>query len=414
MGMEEFTEEPTALVERVAALGIGTAALAACVRVPHESKPGARRREVRTCAMTTRSLLELRDWLVCQGVTRVVMEATSASWKPPFYLLEDDIAECWVVNARDVKNVPGRPKTGKPGAVWLAKLAERGMVWPSFIPPRPQRQLRDLTRYRRTLTHERTREKQRTGKLLEDAQVKLSSVISDIFGKSGRDMLDALIGGQRNPHALAALARGTMRAKTSVLQEALTGHFTEHHAFLLAMMLSRIDALTAQIDQLTARIEQAIAPFAHQVAQLDEIPGIGAIAAQDLLAETGAGMSRFPTPRPPGVLGQVRAQGPPVRRPEQTRLYRQGQPWPGGPSANPPQPPPAPAPSSHPATGGSSNGAASNAPWPPSATPSSLSPGTCCPTPARVSPTSAPPGTTASLPSGANGSSSPNSNASPA
>ena len=294
--MDEITEEPTALVERVAALDIGKATLTACVRVPHETKPGRRRQEVRTCATTTRSLLGLRDWLVCQGVTRVVMEATSAYWKPPFYLLEDDIAECWVVNARDVKNVPGRPKTDKLDAVWLAKLAERGMLRPSFIPPRPQRQLRDLTRYRRTLTHERTREKQRTEKLLEDAQVKLSSVISDIIGKSGRDMLDALIAGQRNPYALAALARGTMRAKTSVLQEALTGHLTEHHAFLLAMMLSRIDALTAQIDTLTARIEQAIAPFAHQVAQLDEIPGIGIIAAQDLIAETGADMSRFPTP----------------------------------------------------------------------------------------------------------------------
>jgi transposase len=294
--MEEFTEELAELVQRVAALDIGKATLTACVRVPHESKPGARRQEVRTCATTTRSLLGLRDWLVCQGVTRVVMESTSAYWKPPFYLLEDDIAECWVVNARDVKNVPGRPKTDKLDAVWLAKLAERGMIRPSFIPPRPQRQLRDLTRYRRTLTHERTREKQRAEKLLEDAQVKLSSVISDIFGRSGRDMLAALIAGQRDPHALAALARGKMRAKTSALQEALTGHFTEHHAFVLTMMLSRIDALTDQIGQLTARIEEAIAPLAHQLAQLDEIPGIGATAAQDLLAETGADMSRFPTP----------------------------------------------------------------------------------------------------------------------
>jgi hypothetical protein len=142
--------------------------------------------------------------------------------------------------------------------VWLAKLAERGMIRPSFIPGRPQRQLRNLTRYRRTLTHERTREMQRAEKLLEDAQVKLSSVISSIFGTSGRDMLAALIAGQRDPHALAALARGKMRAKTSVLQEALTGHFTERHAFLLAMMLARIDALTAQIDTLTTRIEQSV------------------------------------------------------------------------------------------------------------------------------------------------------------
>jgi transposase len=170
MVMEEITEEPGALVERVAALDIGKATLTVCIRVPHEDKPGARRQEVRTCATLTPALLELRDWLICQGVTLVVMEATSAYWKPPFYLLEDDI-ECWVVNARDVKNVPGRPKTDKLDSVWLAKLAERGMLRPSFIPPRPQRQLRDLTRYRRTLTQERTREKQRAEKLLEDAQL---------------------------------------------------------------------------------------------------------------------------------------------------------------------------------------------------------------------------------------------------
>jgi transposase len=291
--MDEITEEPVTLVERVAALDIGKASLTVCVRVPHEAKPGARCQEVRTYATLTPALLELRDWLICQGVTRVVMEATSAYWKPPFYLMEDDI-ECWVVNARDVKNVPGRPKTDKLDAVWLAKLAERGMLRPSFIPSRPQRQLRDLTRYRRTLTQERTREKQRAEKLLEDAQIKLSSVISDIFGASGRAMLDALISGQRSPHELARLARGSMRTKTSVLQEALTGHFTDHHAFMLGMMLARADALTAQIGTLSTRIGEAIAPYAAQVAQLDEIPGIGITAAQDILAEIGTGMTRFP------------------------------------------------------------------------------------------------------------------------
>jgi transposase len=292
--MDEITEETGALVARVAALDIGKAVLTACVRVPHEDNAGARRQEVRTCATTTPALLELRDWLACQGVTLVVMEATSAYWKPPFYLLEDDM-ECQVVNARDVKNVPGRAKTDALDAVWLCKLAERGMLRPSFIPGLPQRQLRDLTRYRRTLTQERTREKQRAEKLLEDAQVKLSSVISDIFGASGRAMLNALVSGQRNPRALAELARGSMRAKDSVLQQALTGHFTDHHAFLLGMMLGRIDAITAQIATLTARIGQALAPCAAQVAQLDEIPGIGVIAAQDLIAEIGTDMSRFPT-----------------------------------------------------------------------------------------------------------------------
>lgn len=293
--VEEITEEAE-IVQRVAALDIGKATLTACVRVPHEDKPGARRQEVRTVATTTPALLELRDWLICQGVVLCVMEATSAYWKPPFYLLEDAI-ECWVVNARDVKNVPGRPKTDRLDAVWLAKLAERGMLRPSFIPPPWQRQLRDLCRYRRTLVQERTREKQRAEKLLEDTQIKLSAVISDIFGVSGRAMLEALIGGQRDPWVLADLARGSMRGKKSVLQEALTGQFRDHHGWLLRMMLDRIDALTAQIDQLTAKIDEVLAPYAHQVAQLDEIPGVGKTAAQELIAEIGTDMTRFPTAR---------------------------------------------------------------------------------------------------------------------
>ena len=292
--MEEITEEAAELVARVAALDIGKASLVACVRVPHETSAGRRRQEVRTFATTTRSLLELQDWLVCQGVSLCVMEATSTYWKPPFYLLED-VTQCWVVNARDVKNVPGRPKTDRLDAVWLAKLAERGMLRASFVPPPWQRQLRDLCRYRRTLIQERTREKQRVEKLLEDTQIKLSVVISDIFGKSGRDMLEALIAGQRDPHVLARMARGTMRKKISVLQEALTGHFRDHHGYLLRMMLDRVDGLTAQIEALTGRIEEVIAPFARQVAQLDEITGVGPTGAQELIAEIGVDMTRFPT-----------------------------------------------------------------------------------------------------------------------
>ena len=293
--MEEVTEEAAELVARVAALDIGKAELVCCVRVPHERKPGARRQEVRSFATTTRALLELRDWLSGLGVALCVMEATSTYWKPPFYLLED-VIECWVVNARDVKNVPGRPKTDKLDAIWLCKLAERGMLRPSFIPPPWQRELRDLCRYRRTLIQERTREKQRAEKLLEDTQIKLSSVISDIFGKSGRAMLEALIAGQRDPQVLAELAMGRMRAKKSVLQEeALTGHFRGHHGYLLRMMCDHVDALSAQIETLTGRIDEAIAPFAHQVAQLDEIPGIGRTGAQELIAEIGVDMARFPT-----------------------------------------------------------------------------------------------------------------------
>jgi len=292
--VEEITEEAAELVARVAALDIGKASLTACVRVPHEDKPGRRLQEVRTFATTTPALLELQDWLVCQGVTLCVMEATSTYWKPPFYLLEDAV-ECWVVNARDVKNVPGRAKTDKLDAIWLAKLAERGMLRPSFVPPPWQRELRDLCRYRRTLVQERIREKQRAEKLLEDTQIKLSAMISDIFGASGRAMLEALIAGQRNPAVLAELARGSMRGKKGVLQEALTGHFRDHHGWLLRMMLDRVDALTAQIEALTARIDEVIAPFAHQVAQLDEIAGVGKIGAQELIAEIGVDMTRFPT-----------------------------------------------------------------------------------------------------------------------
>ncbi len=292
--MEEITEETAELVARVAALDIGKAELVCCVRVPREDKPGRRRQEVRTFTTVTRSLLELRDWLICQQVSLCVMEATSTYWKPPFYLLED-VTECWVVNAREVKNVPGRPKTDRLDVIWLAKLAERGMLRPSFIPPPWQRELRDLCRYRRTLVQERTREKQRAEKLLEDTQIKLSVVISDLFGVSGRAMLDALIAGQRDPYALADLARGSMRGKKSALQEALTGHFRDHHGYLLAMMLQRVDALTGQIEALTGRIDEVIAPFAHQVAQLDEIPGVGTTGAQELIAEIGVDMARFPS-----------------------------------------------------------------------------------------------------------------------
>jgi transposase len=323
----EETIEDAEVVTRVAALDIGKASLVACARVPHEDKPGRRLQEVRTFATTTAALLELRDWLICQGVSLCVMEATSTYWKPPFYLLEDAV-ECWLVNARDVKNVPGRPKTDRLDAAWLCKLAERGMLRPSFVPPPWQRELRDLCRYRRILIQERTREKQRAEKLLEDTQIKLSSVISDIFGKSGRDMLEALIAGQRNPAVLAELARGSMRGKKSVLQEALTGQFRDHHGWLLRMMLDRIDAITAQAEALTARIDEVLAPFARQVDQLDEIPGVGRTGAQELIAETGVDMTRFPTAgrRAPGLLGPVRAPGPPVRGQGQTRHHRQGQP----------------------------------------------------------------------------------------
>jgi transposase len=291
----EEVDEQELHVERIAALDLGKAVLEACVRVPHESRPGRRMQELRGYATTTRALLEMADWFRCWGVTRVVMESTSDYWKGAYYLLEAEGFECWLVNAREVKNVPGRAKTDKVDAAWLAKVAERGMCRPSLVHPRPIRELRDLTRYRRSLIRDRTREMQRVEKLLEDAQIKISSVLSDVFGVSGRLILDALVEGQRSPAVLAGLAKGRLRSKEARIQEALRGFFTDHHGIILAMMLDNIDRLSAQIAALDTTIIEAIAPFAHQVAQLDEATGVGPVAAQELIAEIGVDMSRFPS-----------------------------------------------------------------------------------------------------------------------
>jgi transposase len=194
-----------------------------------------------------------------------------------------------------VKHLPGRPKTDRLDCIWLCKVAERQMIRPSFVPPPQFRRLRDLTRYRADLVAARTAEKNRVEKLLEDAQIKLSVAVSDIFGVSGRDMLAALVAGERSPKVLAQLARRTMRRKITVLEEAFTGYFTDHHAFLLGRMLARVDAITGDIADLDARIEEQIAPFAVTVARLDEVPGINLAAAHAILAEIGLDMARFPT-----------------------------------------------------------------------------------------------------------------------
>jgi transposase len=291
----EETNDTEELIGRVAALDIGKAELVCCVRVPSPEAPGKRLQEVRTYATMTRSLLVLADRLGELGVTRVVMEATSDYWKAPFYLLEAQGLEVWLVNARDVKHLPGRPKTDRLDAVWLAKVTERQMLRPSFVPPPAIRRLRDLTRYRADLVGVRTAEKQRVEKLLEDAQIKLSVVASDIFGVSGRAMLAALIAGERDPKALAQLARTRLRAKRSQLEEACTGHFSDHHAFLLARMLGRIDQASADIAELEAKTDQEVAPFAPAADRLDEITGVGRTAAQVIIAEIGLDMGRFPT-----------------------------------------------------------------------------------------------------------------------
>ena len=283
------------IIERAAALDIGKAELMCCLRVPDEDHPGKRLQEVQAYPTLTRSLLSMADRLACLGVTRVVMEATADYWKPAFYLLEAAGFETWLVNAKDVKHLPGRPKTDRLDCNWLCKIAERQMLRPSFVPPPPIRKLRDLTRYRADLVAARTAEKQRAEKLLEDACIKLSAVITDIFGVSGRDMLAALVAGERNPKVLAQLARRSMRAKITVLEEAFTGHFTDHHAFLLSTMLGRVDAISADIAALDAQIAAHAAPYAEVVARLDEIPGISHAAAHVILAEIGTDMTRFPT-----------------------------------------------------------------------------------------------------------------------
>jgi transposase len=279
------------LVERCAGVDIGKADLKACVRVP--GPRGGRRQETRTFATTTTSLLQLRDWLVAEQVTVVGMEATSDYWKPVYYLLEDAL-EVQLLNAAHMRTVPGR-KTDVSDAGWITRLVEHGLVRPSFVPPPAIRRLRDLTRYRSALTAERTREKQRVEKVLEDAGIKLSVFVSDMFGVSGRAMLAALIAGERNPRVLAEYARARMRTKIPVLVEALTGRFDEHHAFLCATMLAHIDTLDATISTVTAHIEAQVQPFQALVDRLDTIPGVNQRAAQTILAEIGTDMSRFPT-----------------------------------------------------------------------------------------------------------------------
>jgi transposase len=290
----EETQETEEIIQRVAALDVGKAELTCCVRVPGQGRSG-RRQEVRSYQTMTRWLLAMADRLAELGVTRVVMEATSDYWKGVFYLLEAHGFEVWLVNARDVKHLPGRPKTDTLDAVWLCKLAERQMLRPSFVPPPVIRQLRDVARYRVDLVAARTAEKQRVEKLLEDAQIKLSVVASDIFGVSGRAMLAALVAGERDPKVLAQLARTRLRAKLGPLVEAFTGFFTDQHAFLLAKMLARVDQLDADLADLDAKLAELIGPFAEAVDRLDEIPGIGQLAAHLLIAELGVDMTRFPT-----------------------------------------------------------------------------------------------------------------------
>jgi len=317
---EEIEDEAyEQILERVCAVDVAKASGKVCTRVPHPSLPGRRRTRVWNVEATTNAVLELGAHLAGEGIEKVTLESTSDYWRIWFYLLEAAGLNVQLVNARDIKNAPGRPKTDKLDSVWQAKMTERGMLRPSFVPPVEIRQLRDYTRLRVDLTRERTRYWQRLEKLLEDSLIKVSAVASTLDTLSVRDMLEALIAGERDPKVLAGLARGKMKAKHAALIEALTGHFDDHHAELARMLLDQIDALSAQIARLTARIEELIAaiPAAQgvdadsttgpdagrgtdaavlpAVERLDQITGIGAAGAQAIIAEIGLDMARFPT-----------------------------------------------------------------------------------------------------------------------
>jgi transposase len=305
-------------IDRVAAIDVGKEFGKVCTRVPHPSVPGRRVSRVWDVKAVTAAVIELAAALVADGIVKVTVESTSDYWRMWFYLLEAAGLDVQLVNARDVKNVPGRPKTDRLDAVWLAKLTEKGLLRPSFVPPAEIRVLRDYTRLRSDLTRDRTRHWQRLEKLLEDALIKVSSVASTLDTLSTRDMIEALIAGERDPRVLADLARGRMKIKHAALVEALTGRFDEHHAELARMLLDQIDALTGQIDTLTTRIETLIgaipaaaAPPAHQpgggvggpaaptglpaLHRLAEIPGLSLHSASQVLAEVGLDMVRFPT-----------------------------------------------------------------------------------------------------------------------
>jgi transposase len=307
--------ESEQVLARVCAVDVAKASGMVCTRVPGPA--GRRVSRVWQVPATTNAVSDLAADLVAAGVQKVTVESTSDYWRIWFYLLESVGLDVQLVNARDVKNVPGRAKTDKLDAVWLAKLTEKGLLRPSFVAPAPIRVLRDYTRMRVDLIRDRTRYWSRLEKLLEDALIKVSSVASTLRTVSTRDMVEALIAGQRDPRALADLARGAMRGKHHALVEALTGRFDAHHGELARILLDQIDRLDADIAGLTARIGQLLddidPPSPHTPSDTDtdtggggggvldartrlaEIPGINTESAQLIIAEIGLDMTRFPT-----------------------------------------------------------------------------------------------------------------------
>ena len=281
------------LIERCAGLDVHKDTVMACVRLPGQG--GVRQQEIHEFGTTTAELLALRDWLSAHGVTVVGMESTGVYWKPPFYVLEDAFT-CHLLNARHLKNVPGR-KTDVKDAEWIAQLVEHGLVRPSFVPPNPIRERRNLTRYRKAQIEERIREAQRLDKVLQDAGIKLSSVATDVLGVSGRAMLEALVAGTHDPQVLAAFAKGRLRSKLPALRAALAGRFrTDHHGLLVAQILAHIDYLDETIALLSARIQQVIGPYARAGGAAGHHPRVDRRAAEVIVAEIGPDMGQFPTP----------------------------------------------------------------------------------------------------------------------
>ena len=273
--------------DRCCGLDVHKKSVVACVITPESQ-------ETRTFGTTTRQLLELSDWLGERGVTHVAMESTGVYWKPIVNLTEDEFT-VWVVNARHIKTVPGR-KTDVKDAEWIADLLKHGLLQPSFIPERPQRELRELVRYRRSLVQERSREANRIQKVLEGANIKLGSVATDVLGVSGRMMLTALADGEEDPKVLADMAKGRLREKLEALEEALQGVVGAHQRFMLATQLQRLSTLDADVERLDAEVARRVRPHEEVLQAVDTIPGVGRRTAETIVAEMGTDMDRFATP----------------------------------------------------------------------------------------------------------------------
>ena len=327
--MEEVTDEPL-YRDRVCGIDIGKAQMVATIRVPSDRDPARRAAETRTFGTTKREVLALADWLRCWQVPAVVMEATSDYWKGPFYRLEAEGFECVLADAKQVKNLPGRPKRDPADSRWLAACFERGAVTACFVATPEFRVIRLHTRYRRDLTEERTREKQRAEKLLESAAIKISSVLTDLHGVTGRDIMDHLIAGERDPKVLAQLARAAARRKISQLEEALEGaeFFTAEHAALLAKVLARIDRLSAEHRRPDPGDRTAAGPVRGTAAAGRVDARLGPPRRPGRRRRNRRRHEQVPHRAAPVLLGRPRPARPPVRQARRTLQSQERQPVP--------------------------------------------------------------------------------------